>query len=111
MPDNTNNNNHQEEKEDTKRAKMTFRTDERDILRKLTEKYKCSPFTGECYIQEVSLQKIKKFYHIILTEEQMQEFGEDYIIEENDEYHNPHQFLIMIKPTLEDNNYIFFKRK
>jgi hypothetical protein len=91
-------------------AKITYRTDERDLLRKLANKYKCSPFTGECYIQEVSLQKIKKFYHIILTEEQMKELNEDYVVEEKD---GPriHQFLLMIKPTSEDNNYIFFRRK
>ena len=86
--------------------KLTYHTKERDLLNKLSNKYKCSPFTGECYTDTVSLQKIKKFYHIILTEEQMKEFGDDFIIDGG-----AHQFLLMIKPTLEDNNYIFFKRK
>lgn len=100
---------------DDKKVKFTYRTDERDLLHKLAEKYKCSPFNGECYTEEVSLQKIKKFYHIILTEEQMKEFGEDYIVEEDTAGYNgvagKHRFLIMIKPTSEDNNYIFFRRK
>jgi hypothetical protein len=96
------------DKKDT--AKFTYRTDERDLIRKLSQKYKCSPFTGECYTQEVSLQKIKKLYHIILTEEQMQEFGEDFIIEEQ-QGSGTHRLLLMIKPTSEDNNYIFFRRK
>lgn len=90
-------------------AKITYRTDERDLLRKLAEKYKCSPFNGECYTQEVSLQKIKNLYHIILTEEQMQAFN-DYVIEE-DKGALIHRLLLMIKPTSEDNNYIFFRRK
>jgi hypothetical protein len=95
---------------DNEKAKITYHTDERDLLQKLAKKYKCSPFNGECYIQEVSLQKIKKFYHIILTEEQMQEFGEDYIVEE-EMGRGSHRLLLMIKPTSEDNNYIFFRRK
>lgn len=90
-----------------KAEKLIYHTKERDLLNKLANKYKCSPFTGECYTDTVSLQKIKKFYHIILTEEQMNQFGEDFILHNND----AHQFLLMIKPTLEDNNYIFFKRK
>ena len=104
-------------KKDSKKVKFTYRTDERDLLHKLAEKYKCSPFNGECYIEEVSLQKIKKFYHIILTEEQMNQFGDDYVVEEdfagghNDGEAGKHRFLIMIKPTSEDNNYIFFRRK
>ena len=93
-----------------KKVKITFRTDERDILKKLTEKYKCSPFTGECYTDEVSIHKIKNLYHIILTEEQMQQFGEDYIIEEPSK-HYVLKLLLMIKPTSDDNNYIFFRRK
>ena len=95
-------------------ATITYHTDERDLLRKLAEKYKCSPFNGECYIDEVSIQKVGQTYHIILTEEQMKEFGEDYIVEEDAggrKGHGVHQFLLMIKPTLEDNNYIFFRRK
>jgi hypothetical protein len=56
------------------KAKITFHTEERDLLYKLVNKYKCSPFSGECYTQEVSIQKIKNLYHIILTEEQMNEF-------------------------------------
>jgi len=88
------------------KAKITFHTEERDLLHKLVNKYKCSPFTGECYTDEVSIQKIKNLYHIILTEEQMNEFGEDFIFEDD-----PHKSLLMIKPTSEDNNYIFFRRK
>ena len=30
-------------------VKMTFRTDERDQIRKLVEQYGCSPFTGKCH--------------------------------------------------------------
>jgi len=88
------------------KAKITFHTEERDLINKLVNKYKCSPFSGECYTQEVSIQKIKNLYHIILTEEQMNEFGEDFIFEDD-----PHKSLLMIKPTSEDNNYIFFRRK
>ena len=92
---------------------MTYRTDERDILNKLANKYKCSPFNGECWLDEVSLYKIKKLYHIILTEEQMEQFGEDFIIEEDsgEGRKDKHRFLLMIKPTFQDNNYIFFRRK
>ena len=93
-------------KKEREKAKITFHTEERDLLYKLVNKYKCSPFTGECYTQEVSIQKIKNLYHIILTEEQMNEFGDDFVFEDG-----PHKSLIMIKPTLEDNNYIFFRRK
>ena len=93
-------------KEEREKAKITFHTEERDLLYKLVNKYRCSPFSGECYTDEVSIQKIKNLYHIILTEEQMNEFGEDFILEDG-----PHRSLIMIKPTLEDNNYIFFRRK
>jgi hypothetical protein len=93
-------------KEPRETAKITYHTEERDLIHKLAKKYKCSPFSGECYTQEVSLQKIKNLYHIILTEEQMNEFGEDFIFEDD-----PHKFLLMIKPTSEDNNYIFFRRK
>jgi hypothetical protein len=92
------------------KAKVTYHTEERDLLHKLAQKYKCSPFTGDCYVQEVSLQKIKNLYHIILTEDQMNEFGEDFIVNEEDG-RGSHRFLLMIKPTSEDNNYIFFRRK
>lgn len=98
-----------------KTAKITYHTDERDLLKKLTEKYKCSPFTGECYTDQVAIQKIKQFYHIILTEEQMKQFNDDYIIGEEDiggrRGKAKKNSLLMIKPTLEDNNYIFFRRK
>jgi hypothetical protein len=92
------------------KAKITYHTEERDLLHKLAQKYKCSPFTGDCYTQEVSLNKIKNLYHIILTEEQINQFGEDFIIEE-DRGVGTHRSLLMIKPTSEDNNYIFFRRK
>ncbi len=91
-------------------AKITYHTDERDLLRKLAEKYKCSPFNGECYTQDVSIQKVGKTWHIILSQQQMEEFGDDYIIEEAYRA-GTHRYLLMIKPTLEDNNYIFFRRK
>ena len=91
-------------------ATLTYHTDERDLLYKLAQKYKCSPFTGDCYVQEVSLQKIKNLYHIILTENQMNEFGEDFIVNQEDG-RGSHRSLLMIKPTSEDNHYIFFRRK
>lgn len=101
------------EKEKREIAKVVYRTDERDILHNLAKKYKCSPFNGECYIDTVSLYKIKKLYHIILTEDQMNEFGQDFIVEEDTGRHGEqkHRFLLMIKPISEDNNYIFFRRK
>ena len=88
-------------------VKMTFRTDERDQIRKLVEQYGCSPFTGKCHVDEVSFQKIGKLYHIILTEDQIDKFAikEDFAFE-----NGKHQFRIMIKPTAEDNNYLFFRR-
>lgn len=93
------------------KTKFTYHTDERDQLAIMAEKYKCSPFSGECYTQEVSLQKIGKTYHIILSEQQVEnEFGEDFIIEETAGT-GKHRSLLMIKPTLEDNHYIFFRRK
>lgn len=89
-------------------TKIPFRTDERDQIRGLIKDYQCSPFTGRCYVDEVSFQKIGKFYHMIFTEEQIQNFKikEDFL-----EELGSHQFMIMIKPTPEDNNYIFFRRK
>lgn len=88
-------------------VKIEFKVDERDQIRGLIDQYQCSPFTGQCYTDEVSFQKIGKFYHIILTEEQVDKFKikEDFV-----EEHGPHIFLNMIKPTAEDNNYIFFRR-
>lgn len=80
----------------------------------MAERYKCSPFTGECYTQEVSYQKIGKTYHIILSEQQMHEFfDDDFKIEEVlfGKKTSMHRSLIMIKPTLQDNKYIFFRRK
>lgn len=93
------------------KATLNFHTDERDMLRYLVNKYKCSPFTGECYTQEVSLQKVGKTYHIILSEQQMSEFSKDDFIVEEDKGIGKHRLLLMIKPTLEDNNYIFFRKK
>ena len=88
-------------------VKMQFHTEERDHIRRLVEEYKCSPFTGKCHVDEVSFQKIGKLYHIILTEDQISEFKikEDFAFESG-----KHQFMIMIKPTEEDNNYLFFRR-
>lgn len=87
---------------------MTFHTEERDQLRGLIEQYKCSPFTGKCHVDEVSFQKIGKLYHIILTEEQVEKFAikEDFAFKAG-----AHQFMTMIKPTADDNNYLFFRRK
>lgn len=89
-------------------AKIKFKTDERQTLQYLVKKYKCSPFSGECYVDEVSIQKVGKTYHIILSEQQMNEFGDDFIVKDDNNYH---QSLLMIKPISEDNNYIFFRRK
>jgi hypothetical protein len=89
-------------------VKMTFRTDERDQVRKLIEQYGCSPFTGKCHVDEIPIQKVGKTYHIILTEDQINKFEikDDFILEVD----KKHQYLIMIKPTAQDNNYLFFRR-
>lgn len=93
-------------------AKIKYRTDERDHLHRLQKEFECSPFTGRCYTDEVSLQKIGKTYHIILSEQQMEKFNleEDYVLEERGSYDNIHKMMLMIKPTAMDNNYIFFRR-
>lgn len=88
-------------------VKIEFRVDERDHLHSLIREYQTNPFTGECYIDEVSFQKIGKFYHMIFTEEQIEKFKikEDFLAKQG-----AHQFMFMIKPTAQDNNYIFFRR-
>lgn len=116
MPDNSAN------KENKKVVEFTYHKEERDSLKRMAEKYRCSPFTGECYTDEVSIYRDSKtgLYHILLTEKQIQEFSiyEDHVYQETSGGQgirskgvNMHSFLVMIKPTEEDNNYIFFRRK
>lgn len=104
MPDSNDNSS------DNDLKKFTYHTNERNKLKLMSEKYKCSPFTGECYTEEISFHKVGQTYHIILSEQQMSQFGEDFIIEDTVGT-SKHRSLIMIKPTSEDNNYIFFRRK
>lgn len=89
---------------------MTFRTEERDDLHKMIEKYKCSPFTGKCYTQEVSFVKDKKtgLYHMIFTQDMIDKFRikDDFLVEGG-----IHQTMIMIQPTDEDNDFLIFKKK
>lgn len=95
-------------------ASIKFKTDERQTLQDLIKKYKCNPFTGECHVEEVSIHKIGKTYHIVLSEQQMSGFfDDDYIIREDKSVSNGaySELLMMIKPISEDNNYIFFRRK
>jgi len=89
---------------------MTFRTEERDKVRKLIEQYGCSPFSGKCYIEEVTFNRDRKtgLYHMILTENQLEKFKikEDFLAPNGST-----QIMLMIKPTEEDNSYIIFRKK
>lgn len=93
-----------------KSAAITFRTDERDNLYRMINKYRTSPFTGKCYFDNVSFVKDKKtgLYHIILTENQVKEFGihEDFAVPEG-----KHQLMFMIRPTDIDRDFIVFRKK
>lgn len=92
-----------------KTNKIPFRTDERDQLHRMIEKYRTSPFTGKCYTDHVSFVRDRKtgLYHIILTEKQVKEFKimEDFSVPEGG-----HQLMFMIKPTDEDRDYLIFKK-
>ena len=51
------------------------------------------------YLMKYPYIKLKSFYHIILTEEQMEQFGEDFIIEEESGMGkvDKHRFLLINK--------------
>jgi len=89
---------------------MTFRTEERDKVRKLIEQYGCSPFSGKCYIEEVTFNRDRKtgLYHMILTENQLEKFKikEDFLAPNGST-----QIMLMIKPTEKHNSYITFRKK
>lgn len=89
---------------------MTFRTDERDKIHKLIEQYGCSPFSGKCYIEDVTFHRDKKtgLYHIILSENQVEQYS---IKEDFAAPNGSTQIMLMIKPTEEDNSYIIFRKK
>jgi hypothetical protein len=92
------------------KATMTFRTEERDKIHKLIEKYGCSPFNGKCHVEDVTFYRDKKtgLYNIILTEEHIKKF------KIKDDFVAPNgatQIMLMIKPTEEDDNYIIFRKK
>lgn len=95
---------------------MTFRTEERDQLHKMIEKYKCSPFTGKCYTEEISFYRDKKtgLYHLIFSEETIRKFkfSEDFLVEGSGGVRGtPHMNMIMIQPTDEDNQFLIFKKR
>lgn len=89
---------------------MTFKTEERDKVRKLIEQYGCSPFTGKCHIDDVTFYRDKKtgLYHMIFTQDQIDKFKikEDFLAP-----NGATQIMLMIKPTQEDNSYIIFRKK
>lgn len=89
---------------------MTFRTEERDDLHRMVEKYKCSPFTGQCYTEEITFHRDRKtgLYHLIFPQSVIDKFKikEDFVVETGF-----HQSMIMIQPTDEDNDYLIFKKK
>lgn len=89
---------------------MTFKTEERDKVRKLVEQYGCSPFSGKCHVEDTTFYRDKKtgLYHIILTEEQIQRFK---IKEDFAAPNGSTQIMLIIKPTEEDNSYIIFRKK
>ena len=95
---------------------MTFRTEERNDIHKMIEKYKCSPFTGQCYTEEISFYRDKKtgLYHLIFSQDTINKFKfkEDFLVEgTGTNTGTPHLNMIMIQPTDEDNEYLIFKKK
>ena len=96
---------------------MTFRTDERDQLHKMIEKYRCSPFNGRCYTEEISFARDKKtgLYHLIFSEQTVKKFkfSEDFLVEGSgtNTVGVSHMNMIMIQPTDEDSDFLIFKKK
>lgn len=87
---------------------IPFRTDERDQIHRMIEKYRCSPFTGKCHVEQVSFVKDKKtgLYHIILSQKQVDELS-DFSVQEGQPLHH---LMFMIRPTDEDSDYLIFKK-
>lgn len=78
----------------------------------MVEKYRCSPFTGQCYTEEITFFRDRKtgLYHLIFPESVLDRFKikEDFVINNGN---NISQTMIMIQPTDEDNDFIIFKKK
>ena len=96
-------------------TKLTFHTEERDEIKKMTNRYKCSPFTGKCYTDDVSLVRDKKtgFYHIILTENQAEKIIEKFVSKKpgTGGPYNIHMLMTMIQPIDEDKDFLIFRSK
>jgi len=105
-------------------VKMKYDTSERDKIRAIADKYGCSPFTGECYVEEVlcsievrkprgknKLKNPDSYYSIQVPIEIAEKFllKEDFM-EENERRARAEFTLFMIKPVEGDGNYIFFRR-